>query len=313
MSHAHAHSFEISSRRIWYAIGLSVVFVAAEGLIGWRIGSLALISDAGHNLTDALALALSAFAIWIARKPATDGRTFGYHRVAILTALVNSLSLVAVSLIIFVEAIRRIRAPEPVEGGWMIWTALAAFIMNVWISYWLHAGSKNDLNIRSAYLHMVGDALASLGVVLAGIVVWTTGSTLADPIVSLLLGALILWSAGGILRESLDILLESVPRGIKLDDIERSVCALPGVLGCHDLHVWTISSGYLAASCHVEVADQAVTDGQRIAHQVAETLAERHGITHTTVQVEAEECHNGDRLCTMRRLDTPADTSPTGP
>ena len=306
MSHSHSHSFELSSRRIWYAIGLSVVFVAAEGFVGWRIGSLALLSDAGHNLTDALALALSAFAIWIARKPATDARTFGYHRVAILTALVNALSLVVISLLIFVEAFRRIRTPEPVEGSWMVWTALAAFVMNVWISYWLHSGAKHDLNIRSAYLHMVFDALASLGVVLAGVIVWTTGLTLADPIVSIVLGALILGSAGGVLRESVDILLEAVPRGISLESIEKSIAGIPGVLGCHDLHVWTISSGYLAASCHVEVEEQRVSDGQKIARLVADVLAERHGITHATVQVETEECHINDRLCTMRRLDKDA-------
>lgn len=310
MAHAHSHSSDVSGRKIAYAIGLSVVFVVAEGLIGWQTGSLALMSDAGHNLTDAAALALSAFAIWVARKPATEARTFGYHRVAILTALVNALSLVAVSLVIFREAIHRIQQPEAVETGWMIGAGLAALAMNVWISYWLHAGSKHDLNIRSAYLHMVGDALASAGVVVAGVVVWATGYVVADPIVSILLGALILWSSVGILRESLDILLEAAPRGMDLGKVERSVHSVPGVLGCHDLHVWTISSGLLAASCHVIVAEQTASGGQRIAQAVSDRLAGDHGITHTTVQVEVEDCPYGERLCSMRRLDAPAASDP---
>jgi cobalt-zinc-cadmium efflux system protein len=312
MGHSHDHSIEISGRRLWWAIGLSIIFVAAEGLIGWRTGSLALVSDAGHNLTDAFALALSAFAIWIARKPATEARTYGYHRVAIVTAMVNALSLVGVSLLIFVEALRRMRSPEPVESGWMIGTALAALVMNVWISVWLHGGSREDLNIRSAYLHMVGDALASAAVVLAGIIVWATGNALADPIVSMALGVLILWSAAGVLRESLDILLEATPRGIRLQEVESTVQSVPGVLGCHDLHVWTISSGILAASCHVEVAEQMVSEGQRIANQIAALLAQQHGITHSTLQIEAEACPVADRLCTLSRDGRAAGTPASG-
>ncbi len=308
MGHHHSHSSEIAGRRIAYAILLSVIFVAAEGLIGWRIGSLALISDAGHNLTDAVALALSAFAIWIARTPATEARTYGYHRVAILTALVNALSLVVVSLVIFVEAFRRIRQPEAIEGSWMVWTALAALAMNVWISFWLHSDAKHDINIRSAYLHMVWDALASAGVVIAGIIVWATGFAPADPIISIVLGGLILWSSLGILRESLEILLESVPKGLELADVVAEVQRVPGVLGCHDMHVWTISSGLLAASCHVHVAEQSAREGQRIAHMVSDGLAERFGISHTTVQIEVEPCSGHDTLCSMRRLATPSVT-----
>ncbi len=304
MGHHHTHNPEIGGKRIAYAIVLSVLFVTAEGIIGWRTGSLALMSDAGHNLTDAIALGLSAFAIWVARKPPTSHRTFGYHRVAILTAAANAVSLVVMSLIIFGEALRRMRAPEPIEGGWMIWTALAALAMNVWISYWLHSGAKDDLNIRSAYLHMIGDALASAGVVVAGIIVWATGFALADPIVSIILGVLILVSSVGILRESLDILLEAMPRGLRLDDVEAAVRQVPGVLGCHDMHVWTISSGLLAASCHVEVAEQSASDGQRIGHLVSDALAERFDIMHTTVQIEVEACADPDRICSMRRLST---------
>jgi cobalt-zinc-cadmium efflux system protein len=306
MDHHDQHSPTMSGRSIPFAIGLSLAFVAAEGFIGWRTGSLALVSDAGHNFTDAIALALAAFAIRMARKPATATRTFGYHRVAILIALTNALSLVAISLVIFREAIARIQRPEVVDSGWMIGTALAALAMNVWISMRLHAGSRHDLNIRGAYVHMVGDALASAGVVLAGIIVWSTGYVIADPIISIVLSALILWSSVGILRESLDILLEAAPRGMDLAEVGRTVCGVPGVVGCHDLHVWTISSGILAASCHAVVTESSAAGGQRIAHAVSAVLADAHGIAHATVQVEVEACADADRPCSMSRLDAPA-------
>jgi len=312
---SHAHGAAIYGRKLQLAIILTVAFVAGEALVGWRIRSLALLSDAGHNLSDGIALGLSAFAFWVSRKPATAERTFGYHRVGILTALINALSLVAVSALIAWEAVKRLRSPEPIDAGWMIVTAVAALAVNVLITVWLHAGARDDLNIKSAYLHMLGDALASAGVVVAGVIVWLTGSALADPIISMAIGVLILWSSIGILRESLDILMEAAPLGVGLRAVEKTVLAVEGVLGCHDLHVWTIASGLLAGSCHVVIEDQSARSGQAIAHAVSDALERVHRLTHVTVQVEVDHCDGAELLCTLRphaadRVDAPAPVVP---
>ncbi len=301
MGHDH-HDVDLTDRRMKLAIVLTVGFVAAEALAGWKAGSLALLSDAGHNLTDAMALGLSAFAVWIAHRPATERRTFGYHRVGILTALVNAVTLVLMCGLIVVEAVHRLRQPEPVASAWMIGVALIALVLNGTITLMFRKAAHGDINVRSAYLHMLWDAVASLGVILAGVIVSLTGNVIADPLVSLLIAALILWSTWGILRESLDILLEATPTGVELATLESTIRGVAGVCDVHDLHVWTISSGILAASCHVTVAEgTSARTGQALAEEVGRSLETRFGITHTTVQVEVDGCERSDRLCTLRR------------
>src|SRR5437660_7638574 len=204
--HHHHHHGAMTGRRMVFSIGLTVAFVLVETAAGFFSHSLALLSDAGHNFADALALLLAWYALGAARRPANASRTFGYHRVGILAALANAVTLVVIALLIFWEAFQRLRAPAPVQSGLMIGVALAALLMNTVISLWLRGEAKHDLNVRSAYLHMVGDALSSLGVVVAGIVVAVTGSAAADPAVSLLIGALILWSSGSILTEAVNVL-----------------------------------------------------------------------------------------------------------
>jgi cobalt-zinc-cadmium efflux system protein len=193
------------------AVIVTLAFAGAEAAAGWIGHSLALLSDAGHNLADAAALGLSWYALLIARRPSSAGMTFGYHRVAVAAALVNGLSLVGVSLWIGWEAIGRLRDPEPVDSGLMIGVALVAIVVNVAIGVRMQDGSRHDLNVRSAYLHLMGDALASLGVVVAGVIVAATGSFVADPVVSLLIAAFILWSSYGVCRESATVLLEGTP------------------------------------------------------------------------------------------------------
>jgi cobalt-zinc-cadmium efflux system protein len=307
MSHAHHHHHhhhhgELTGRRMAFSIGLTVAFVVAELAAGLFSHSLALMSDAGHNFADALALVLSWYALWIARRPANARRTFGYHRVGILVALANAAALVVIALLIFWEAAQRLLRPAPVHSGLMIGVALTALLLNTVISLWLRSEAKHDLNVRSAYLHMVGDALSSLGVVGAGVIVAVTGSSLADPAVSLLIGALILWSSGGILTEALTVLLEAAPSSLDMAALEQAIQGIDGVLDVHDLHVWSVASGIIACSCHILVAEQSVRSGQQVLRGVAELLEHAYGITHTTVQVEVEGCEPNDMYCTMRML-----------
>jgi cobalt-zinc-cadmium efflux system protein len=269
-----------------------------EAGAGWLAHSLALFSDAGHNLADAAALGLSWYAAWMARRPSHAGMTFGYHRVGILAALTNAVTLVVISLLIVWEAVQRLHEPVAVHAGPMIGVAAVAFLLNLVISVWLHGG-RNDLNVRSAYIHMIGDALASLGVVSAGLVVLYTGSPLADPVVSLIIAALILWSSWGILRESVTVLLEGSPAGLDMGHVEETIRGVGGVLDVHDLHVWTISSGLVACSCHVLVDHQRADRGQAVLQQVSSELGHRFDIWHTTVQVELEKCESSGMYCDM--------------
>ncbi len=300
--HGHAHDHQSAAAaigRLGPAIGLTLAFVLIEATAGWFSHSLGLLSDAGHNLADAGALGLSWYAAWMARRPSHAGMTFGYHRVGILAALTNAVTLVVISLAILWEAVRRLHEPVAVHAAPMIGVAAIAFVLNLVVSLWLHGG-RHDLNVRSAYIHMIGDALASLGVVTAGVVVALTGSPLADPLVSLVIAALILWSSWGILRESVTVLLEGAPQGLDMDRVEQTIRGVGGVLDVHDLHVWTISSGLVACSCHVLVDHQHVRTGQEVLHRVSSALGQGFDIWHTTVQVEVDKCESSGMYCDMK-------------
>jgi len=290
MSGSHSHVGTISSKQLWVATSLTFAFCLGEAAVGYFSNSLALMADAGHNFADALALALSAFAIWMATKPADSKRTFGYHRVGILAALVNAAGLVVMAGAIFWEALQRLNAQEPVQSGPMIWVALLAIILNSGIAWWLSRAAKEDLNIRGAYLHMIGDAAASFGVVIAGIIIALTGAYIADPIVSIVFAALVLWSSWGILTESIHVLLEATPAGLDLAKVEQAIRGVAGVLDTHDIHVWTVSSGLIGGSCHIVVADQRVSNSQQIHQNVAHMLEDDFRISHSTIQVEVEDC-----------------------
>ena len=292
---AHTHDHPAAGRRLGLSAVLTLAFVAGEAVAGALSNSLALLSDAAHNFADALALGLSWYAARVARRPADARRTYGYHRAGVLAALVNAASLVVIALFIVWEAVGRLRNPEPVASGPMIGVALAAIAVNVVISLWLRAGARHDLNVRSAYLHMVGDALAAAGVVAAGVVVLLTGESAADPAVSLLIGVMILWSSRGVLGESVGVLMEGAPQGLDTGQVAGTVAGVEGVLGVHHLHVWTVASGLVACSCHVRVAaDRTLADAVRVRAAVAGVLEQYHGISHTTVQIETEDCAPGD-------------------
>ena len=297
-SHAHGHApHALSGRTMGTAVTLTLAFVVAEAVCGWLGHSLALLSDAGHNLADAIALGFSWYALWIAGKPSHQGMTFGYHRVGIFAALVNAVSLVIIALLIGWEAFARIRHPEATSAALMIGVASAAVVVNLVIALRLRRGLKHDINVRSAYLHMVGDAASACCVVIAGVLVALTETPLADPAVSLVIAALILYSSFDVLRESATVLLEGTPAGMDMPAVIAAIKSVAGVLDVHDLHVWMVGPGVVACSCHIVVAEQSVREGQQVLRAVIRDIEDRFHITHTTVQVEVEGCETDDMYC----------------
>src|SRR5262245_16394901 len=244
--HSHAPAGSVSSATMATAMGVTLAFVVAEALAGWLGHSLSLLSDARHNLGSPAPPGMSWYALVIARKPSHHGMTYGYHRVAIITALINSLSLVVIALWIFWEAIGRLRAPEAPDSTLMIGVALVNIVVNAFITVRLHRGSKHDMNVRSAYMHMLGDAISAFGVVAAGVVIRLTGSAVVDPIVSLLIAGFIVQSSYGVLRDSATVLLEGTPPGTDMPGVIAAIKAVSGVLDVHDLHVWMVGPGVIA-------------------------------------------------------------------
>lgn len=299
-SHNHSHAGPgTSSKKMGLGVLLTLALVFGELVAGTFSHSLALFSDAGHNFADAAALGFSWYALWIASKPSNAGMTFGYHRVAILAALGNAVFLVLIALGIGYEALLRLHHPEPVSSWLMSGTAAAAIAVNLLIGLWLHAGAKHDINLRGAYLHMMADAVSALGVVAAGIIIAITHSALADPVISIVIALLIVWSSWGILKESVQVLLEGTPLGLDMAAVLTTIRAIPGVCDVHDLHIWTVGPGAIACSCHIVVEEQSVRDGQQILRAVVETLRHDFAISHSTVQVEVEGCADAETFCTL--------------
>lgn len=286
-SHGHAHGGDARGRNTKALAGVLVLtlgYTVAEAVGGLLTGSLALLADAGHMLSDSASLALALFAVWLAARPPTPQRSFGYQRAEILAALANGITLVAVSLWIFVEAYRRLSDPPEVLGGWMLAVALGGLAVNLGAAGILLRGGRASLNLRAALRHVVADLLGSVGVIAAAIVILTTGWVYADPLISVLIGVLVLASSWSILRESVSILLESTPPGMDAGEIGRRLSAAPGVSDVHDLHVWTITSGFPALSAHVLVGREEDCHARRV--QLEEILAHDFEIEHTTLQVE---------------------------
>lgn len=283
-------------RRIQLAFVLTVGILAVELVSGILAHSLALLSDAGHVVTDLLALGLSAFALRQADRPATPRKTFGYQRVGILVALVNAVLLGAIVLGIVVEAIRRLQHPAPVTGGLMSIGALVALGVSLLIAYFLRPLAA-DLTVRSVLVHIRGDAWASAGVLVGGVIILATGFATIDPLLSLGIAALIGWSAWRVLATAVDILLEATPPDLDPDTVVKSVREVPGVRDLHDLHLWSLGSQTRAMSAHLLIDDQRVSQAQTILAEVREIVAHRFGIEHTTIQFERETCAPGDLYC----------------
>ena len=286
--HVHGHDHGAARAAGTRALALSLALIVAFGIVevvaGTLADSLALLADAGHMASDAGGLALALLAAWAAGRPATSQRSFGYHRAEILAALANGVLLVAIAIWIFVEAIDRFRNPGDPLGGWMLLVGVVGLGVNV-LAAWLMIRSEDDsLNVRAATRHVLADLLGSAGVILAALIVLTTGWVDADPAVSILIGILVLASSWGVLRESVGILLESTPPGIDAEEVGRAMVALPGVREVHDLHIWTITSGFPALSAHVLV-DQGA-DCHALRFQLERLLHDRYALDHTTLQVE---------------------------
>jgi cobalt-zinc-cadmium efflux system protein len=278
------HIRELSRKRLVVVLAITSTFMIVEFVGGWLANSLALMADAGHMLNDVAALALTYFALWISRRPATPARTYGYLRMEILAALVNGATLMVIAVVIFWHAVQRFRAPPEVEGTLMLVVATGGLLVNIAAAFLLHSASGHNLNMRGAYLHVLGDLLGSVGAISAAAIILLTGWHLADPLISVLVGLLILVGAWRLVRESVDILLEAVPRGIDMGAVHRAIRAIDGVDEVHDLHVWTLTSGYLAMSGHAVIRDPARY--KEVQEAVHELMHDRFGISHVTVQVE---------------------------
>jgi cobalt-zinc-cadmium efflux system protein len=290
-AHAEAHDHGNGSRALRVALALTLLLLVGESVGGYLSNSLALLADAGHVLTDAGALGLSLFVAWFCRQQGSAEKTYGYLRWEILAALINGATLLGISAWILIEAVLRLRTPEPVQGGLMLVVAVAGLAVNAIAAFVLHPVHEGSLNVRGAYLHVLGDLLASAGTVAAALIIRYTGWLDADPIASLLSTALIMRGAWSLVRESVDVLLEAAPSNFPLAGVKARLEAIPGVENVHDLHVWTVTSGLVAASAHALVRDP--QDHQRVLERAHDVLQEM-GIHHVTMQLERTEMGHRD-------------------
>src|SRR5271163_4545058 len=291
--HVHAHGAGGPTKVLKISLGVTFAYIVLLVVAGIRAHSLALLSEAGHNLSDFLALLLSLVAVYFQARPANSSKTYGYQRAGVLAALVNASSLVAVSFFIFYEAFRRLQHPEQVQATTMMWVAAAGVVMNGVIALLLYrsgGGSGNDVNIRSALLHEVGDTLSTAAVIAGGWAILITHDYWIDSALSFAIGLLILWSGYGIVRETLNILLEGTPRGVKLESVEVAIRSIEGVNDVHDLHCWSIGSETRALSCHISIADIPPSVSERLLRDVKERLHHSFRIDHTTIQFECVDC-----------------------
>jgi cobalt-zinc-cadmium efflux system protein len=268
---------------------LTLAYVVATFYFGLRAHSLALISEAGHNVSDLLAIALSFVAVYFQARPATDQKTFGYQRAGVLAAFVNAVTLVVLSAWIAIEAIHRIGAPMPVQPKVMMYVAAAGVLMNGTVAtlLWRFSG---DVNIRSVFLHMLGDTLSTAAVIAGGAAILFTGMTWIDPVLSILIAGMILWSSVGIIRETLNILLEGTPRNLQLVEVREAMASVTGVLDVHDLHVWSLGSQSHALASHVTIAEMPMSECSEILTGINCALRDRFHILHTTIQFETTGC-----------------------
>lgn len=282
--HEHDGGRAADRKALGIALGLTASYTVAEVVGGLLTGSLALLADAAHMLSDNVSIALALFAVWLAAKPPSPERTFGFKRAEILAALVNGVTLVAVSAWIFYEAARRFDDPPDVLGGWMLAVAVVGLLVNVAAGFAMWRSRGQSLNLEAAFRHVLADLLGSVGVIAAALIILLTGWLLADPLVSVLIGVLVLASAWRVLRDSVRILLEATPEGIDARDVARSIAAQERVVDVHDLHIWTITSGFPALSAHVLVDAEADCHAAR--RDLEQILEREYAIVHTTLQVD---------------------------
>jgi cobalt-zinc-cadmium efflux system protein len=275
------------------SLALTFLYILATFIFGLRAHSLALLSEAGHNVSDFLAIALSFFAVYLQSRPATDERTFGYQRSGVLAGFVNALTLIALSIWLAIAAIHRFAVPVEVHADMMMVVAAAGVVMNGVIAavLWKFSG---DVNIRSVFLHMLGDTLSTAAVIVGGAVIHFTDLHWIDPVLSLLIAAMILWSSLSIVRETLHILLEGTPRSVDLNQIRSAMQGIEGVVGVHDLHVWSLTAQSHALACHVQVIEMPMSETESVLERLNHQLRDHFGISHTTIQLEITDCATVD-------------------
>ena len=293
----HVHAADMgnakTSRVLRISLAVTLAYIVLLVVAGLRAHSLALLSEAGHNLTDFVALLMSWGAVFLQSRPPSARKTFGYNRAGVLVAFINGLTLVLVAFYILYEAFKRLRAPVEVHANLMIWVAAAGVVMNGAIALLLMRGHR-DINLRSALLHEIGDTLSTAAVIAGGVAIALTGQLWIDAALSVGIGVMILWSSIGIIRESLNILLEGTPSGMDLDRIEHAICDVPGVDSVHDLHVWSIGSDTYSLSCHVGICDMPASESASILAAIRTMLTQRFQIHHTTIQFELNVCEVSD-------------------
>jgi cobalt-zinc-cadmium efflux system protein len=293
--HDHAHHHASNRRRLSVVLALTVIYMIAEVVGGLLTNSLALLSDAGHMLADVAALVLALLALWFAARPITPKKTYGYYRMEILAALANGVALVVISLLISYEAYARIKRPEAVGFRGLMLVAGGGLVINLISAWLLHSASAENLNMRGAFLHVIGDMLGSVGAIIAGFIIWQWGWTIADPVISVVICLLILYSSWQLIRESMNILLEGTPSHISVRAVIEAMHAVAGVTDVHDLHVWTISSGKEALSAHVTLEPGASHRAALDALQ--KRLRDEFNIGHLTIQIELpDEAEVGNKL-----------------
>lgn len=295
----HTHRRTRLGRVLVWSLAATAGFVAVEVIAGFKAHSLALLSDAGHNFTDALALALAGLGFYFESRPADEVKTYGYHRAGVLAAFVNALTLLGLAGFILWESYHRLLAPRPVDELIMLVIAALGLVVNVAIMAGLNRDQGHDLNVRAAYVHMLGDALGSVGILAGALVIRYTGWDIVDPILSIGIALLIIWTAWEIVRDTLNILLEGLPRGMSLETVCRAMREIPGVKDVHDLHIWSLGTKTHALSCHVVIADIPPSESEPLLRRLNRMLGERFGIHHTTVQFEHAECDISQNGCSI--------------
>lgn len=279
-SHSHAAGWVLKA-----AVAATLALVATEFIAGTAAHSLALVTDAWHNLTDVPSMVLAALAIYWERRPPDDRKTYGYQRAGVLAAFVNALAMIAVSLFICYQGYKRILQPEAIAVGAMLLVGVIALVVNGAIAAGLATG-RRDLNLRAVFFHNLGDALSNVGIIAGAWLIERTGRSLIDPLIAFLIAGMIVWAAVGIIIDSANILLESLPKGMELETVANAMLSVQGVHEVHDIHIWSLGSDSRALSCHVRILDMPTSESERICHRLNETLAAQFGITHTTVQFE---------------------------
>jgi cobalt-zinc-cadmium efflux system protein len=302
--HKHSHRDGAVKKRLMLAVKLTAIIFVAELVGGYMTGSLALISDSMHVLMDMVALALSFFAIYISAQPPTETRTYGMHRAEVFVSFLNGASLLIVSVFIMYKAYYRFQNPTEVAGLGMLVIAVIGLIVNIIVAFWLHDFAKDDLNVKSAFLHVIGDLAASVGVIIAAVVISLTGWNAIDPLISVLIGVIILYGSGRIVLEASHILLEGVPRSIDFGDVVEDITSIEGVTGVHSMNIWCICHNINALSTHVDIDKEHFPRHSEILAEINLRLDEKHHISYTTVQIECAKCEDsGSVLRTIEHIN----------